>query len=253
MVVKLMKHELRALFRGLLVLDIVCVLLAAIGRLLIAVDREGVFGIVFSVCAVWLSMFMVVAAYLASVAQFSRSLYTGEGYLTFSIPVSTTKLIVSKMLSAIVAMLFGLAVAFASSAIVLSGVPETARWLFSIGELIFDAMHNYFSADPMLAVEAVLQTLASVPMWLLLFYLLTSVGQLFSKHRKLFTFLIAVGFLAVALPVLGVYCFDPILEAAATVSPHLSNWIGIVFYLGVDFGAFFLVRYILIHKVNLIV
>lgn len=52
---------------------------------------------------------MVFAAFVSSVVQFSRSLYTGEGYLTFSLPVSTDQLLIGKMLAAIIAMFVGAA------------------------------------------------------------------------------------------------------------------------------------------------
>lgn len=85
-----MKHELKALFRVLLYLGIVVVIFSCIGRLLIATDPHGYIGIIFSVIAIYLSLIVFCAAYISSIVQFSRSMFTGEGYMTFSLPVTPT-------------------------------------------------------------------------------------------------------------------------------------------------------------------
>lgn len=252
MVGKIMKHDLRALFRGLLYVGIACVLLAVIGRILVAADGEGAIGIIFSVLAVYISIIMIFAAYIMSVANFSRSLYSGEGYLTFSLPVTVDQLLIGKILSALVSMLFGVAVAVVSTTIVLSGVPSGA-W-DTIGEMfgeIFSAAHAYLASDPLLIVEIILYVLASLPMGLLVLYLLCSLGQLFNKHRKLFTIGLGLLLFIVVLPILSEYCFDPILNAAGKVSVHFPMWLQILAFIGIDVGSYFLVRYILKHKLNL--
>ena len=53
MVGKLIKHDLKSLIRGLLFVGIACLLLAVVGRLLVAADPEGYMGILFSVFAVY--------------------------------------------------------------------------------------------------------------------------------------------------------------------------------------------------------
>ena len=174
MVGKIIKHDLKSLIRGLLGVGIACILLAAIGRILVSADSDGAIGIIFCVLAVYVSFIMIFAAFIASVVNFSRSLYSGEGYLTFSLPVTTDQLLIGKILSAFVAMLFGVAVAAASTAIVLSGVPASA-WDI-IGEMfgdIFAELNAYFASDPLLVVEIVLYVLASIPMSLLVLYLVS--------------------------------------------------------------------------------
>ena len=254
MVRKLMKHELKALFRVLLYLGIVVVIFCCIGRLLIATDPHGYIGIIFSVIAIYLSLIVFCAAYISSIVQFSRSMFTGEGYMTFSLPVTPTQLITSKMLSAIIASLFGLAVCAVCCAITLTAVPASTwdQIIDSFGQ-IWDDIYAYFQSDPFLIVELVLILLCAVPMGLLLIYLVISVGQLFTAHRKMITFSIAIVFLLIVLPILNTYCLQKILNAAAHVSFHLSNWIQIIVYLAIDVGSFFAVRYILKNKVNLIV
>lgn len=114
------------------------------------------------------------------------------------------------------------------------------------------AISAYLASDPMLIVELVLSVIVSIPMSLLVLYLIASIGQLFTKHRKLISVAIGIAALIVVLPLLNTYCFQPILEAAQEVSIHLSMWIQIIAYAAIDVGCFFLVRYILTHKLNLI-
>lgn len=254
MVRKLMKHELRALFRILLYLGIVVILLSCVGRLLTAIDPNGYLGIVFSVMSIWFAVLVCAAAFIASITQFSRSLFTGEGYMTFSLPVTPMQLIWSKLLSAIIASIFGILVAVISCLILMIGLDaEVVQIITDLFSDLFNMLHAFFSYDPMLGVEFILTVIISIPMSLLLFYSIVCIGQLFTKSRKAITFGIAIAVIIIALPILDTYCFTPIMNAAEEVSLHLANWIQIVVYAAVDVGCFFLIRYILTHRVNLIV
>ena len=113
-------------------------------------------------------------------------------------------------------------------------------------------MDAYFATDPLLATELIVLLISVIPMSMLEFYLIASVGQLFTKSRKGMTALIAIGGIFV-LSLLSVLVYQPILEACEGVSPHLPIWIMIIVNFAVDVGCFLIVRYILSHKVNLIV
>lgn len=254
MVGKLMKHELKALFRSLLYLGVVAVALALIARILMASDPDGVGSMIFIFISIYMALILIIAAFCVSIANFSRSLFTGEGYMTFSLPATATELILSKLLSAIIASLFGVAVFFACLFLVLSGLP-TEAWQSLMQELgmVFERIGMIFGSDPLLAVEFVIQIIVSIPMTLLFFYLVESIGQLFTAHRKGITVAIGIGFIIVFLPLFETYCLTPLFNALAEVNVHLSAWFQILLYAGVDVGCFFAVRYILTHKLNLLV
>ena len=254
MVIKLMKHELRALFRIVLYLGIATLGLTIIGRLLMLGDPESVLGILFCVIGIYLGLIVVLSGFIWSVRQFYSSLFTGEGYMTFSLPVTPMQIIWSKLLSALIMSLFGSVIFLASFSIFATALPpEAIQEYGQIFAQLFDALGTYFASDPLLAVEAVIQFILLLPMELLFFYAVISVGQLFTKGRKWITFTIGFVALVIVLPILTGYCLDPILEAASRVSVHLSSWISIILYAGIDVGCFFLIRYILSHRVNLIV
>lgn len=254
MVIKLIKHELKALFRTLLYLGAVAVVLSVIGRIFMATDPEGLFGILFGIIAIYLAVIVSAAAVLTSVQRFYRSLFKGEGYMTFSLPVKPTQLILSKFLSALIASLFGVVVAVVTCLIFFSGLG--AEFWVQMGNF-FGNMGAYvqsiFSSDPLLAVEGVLAFIAGIPMTLFFFYSVICIGQLFTAHRVGITFGIGIGVLIV-LSILEGYCIDPLVTLMAErVSPHLGMWFTIILYIGADVGMFFFIRYILSNKVNLIV
>ena len=116
----------------------------------------------------------------------------------------------------------------------------------------FEQLFSFASSSPLMIIEIVLLGIVSLPMTLLFSYLLLSLGQLFTKSRKSWTVLLFFGS-GFVINLLSSYVFSPILMTASqNVSPHLSVWIMIIFYVAVDIGCFFGVRYILSHKLNLL-
>ncbi len=252
MVGKLIKHELRALFRIILYVGIGAIAVALVGRILCAAD-QGPVGMVFSTLAIYAALVASLMAFVTSVAQFSRSFFTGEGYMTFSLPATPTQLILSKLISALIATFYGAAVAVIAVLIYISGFGSEV-WE-GLGESLHEfaaVIGGFLSSDPLLILEYLLLILASLPMALLFFYLLISVGQLFTGGRKVIPFVLTVVSL-IALSVIDVYLFDPLWQITTETSLHLTNWLQIALYLLADFGMFFVIRYILTHKVNLIV
>ena len=250
MVGKLMKYEFKALFRVLICMSVVSLVLSCIARILVAAQIGDVFVVLFSVVAMYVALALIAVAFFVSVYRFSQSLFRGEGYMTFSLPVTATQLIVAKALSAIIAMFCGVAVFALSAFIIVSGISK--EYLDQIMEYIgqYSGMLNaYFASDPLLIVELILEIIVSLPLTLLILFLLESVGQLFTNRRGLITFGIAVGAFTL-ISILQGLCLEPILDAAGKVSVHLANWIEIILYAGIDVGCFFATRYILTNKLQ---
>lgn len=253
MVAKLIKQELKALLRILVFLGIACLSLGVVGRLLVAADRYGFIGILLNVVAIYVSFAMIFAAFILSVVRFSRSLYTGEGYLTFSLPVTTDQLLISKILSALISMFVGAGFSVLTTVIVLTGV-SSELWFFgasSFGEIFFGFLEGIVE-NSILVAEGVILMIVGMPLLLLACYAVSSIGQLFSKARGFITFGIGFVVFVIVVPILNTYCLIPILRLASMASEHLSIWILIFLEAGVDVGCYFLVRYIITHKLNLL-
>ncbi len=255
--VKLLKHELIALFRVLLFFAIAVVVFAAIGRILLAVEigdaGQGILTLLFVLFYVFAIMALVGAAWALGISRFYKTLFTGEGYMTLSLPVSPMGIIWAKLLSSLIAMFAACLVSALSLCIFFIGLP--ANILSEIGIDILVSFQEWFDsivAMPLQFVEELILFIVTLPVTLLLIYTCISLGQLFTNHRKLMTFVIVIA-LYIAGQMLALYAIQPIYEAAAEVSVHLYLWLQILFVAAIDVACFFLVRYILKNKVNLIV
>lgn len=249
--VKLLKHELYALFRILAYIAVAVVVFAAVGRLL--AETETVLSRLFIMFYVFAILALIITAWALGISRFYKTMFSGEGYMTLSLPVSATELIFAKLISSLIAMAFATVVSALSLGIFLIGQdPSILNFLGqSIGEL-FMGFWELAKADPLHFVDEIINFIVTLPLMLLVFYSALCLGQLSTSHRRLLTFGIVVGGYIVY-TLLSVFCLSPILDAAAQVSIYLYDWVGIVLKAGVDVGCFFLVRYILMHRVNLIV
>lgn len=254
--VKVLKHELYALFRVLIFFAIGVLVFAVIGRLSLLPPAENetadALATLFSLFHLLAIYSFVIVAFALGVSRFYKTLFTGEGYMTLSLPVSSDKLIWGKLLAALIGMFFAVAVSVLSALIYVIGDRVTLQSLFSTLGLGFTFLWEEIAADPLIAVELVIFLVVTLPAPLLSSYALLSVGQLFTAHRKGLTFLLFVAFVILS-SVFSDVCMMPILEAADGVSPHLSVWVYLLIILAVDVGSFFLTRFILRNKVNLIV
>lgn len=258
MVRKLMKHELFALFRVLVFFMIGAVVFGVLGRIFVAVnygggEEGGPLAFLFILFHIFAVLALVIAAYALGISRFYKTLFTGEGYLTLSLPATPTQILWSKLLSTLVAVLAAGAVSALTVSIYLIGwnqeiMQELGNFLSGLWNMNVEIV----IADPLYLVEAIVQGILVLPVWLLLIYAGMGIGQLFSTHRKLFMFLVFFGGYIV-LSIFSELCLTPILEAANEVSGHLAGWITIALTAGADVGCFFLTRFILKYKVNLTV
>lgn len=255
---KLMKHELKALFRILLIVGIVALVISGVGSLLIYTNPDGYLGVLFVLVGIYFSLAVAIMALAWSVRQFYASMFTGEGYMTFSLPVTPMQMVWAKLLSALIAMFFGVVICIASCSMMLSTFlamldPAALEEFWATLGQIGDVLQQLIASKPLVFVELAILIIVSIPMTMLFFYSVISVGQLFTKGRKWITYAIGVGLIFVVLPILSNYCLYPILDAASNVSVHLSIWLYIILDVGLEVGMLFLIRYIMLHRVNLIV
>jgi len=252
MVGKLIKHELRSTLRVAAIPAIVTVLLAILSRILIETSNPGLaltilLFYIFSVSAT------IFVGYFFGISSFYQSLFTGNGYLTLSLPVTPDQLIWSKLISAITVMFASIILCCLSACIFFIGLPEaTLEEILNSFEYIGEAIKNFASGEPLFFVEVVISVIISVPMSFLVFYAVMSIGQLFTvKNRKGISILLYVG-LVFIWSILNQTIFSDVNEKMIEVSVHLAMWVQIVFNAAVTVGCYFLVRYIIKNKINLL-
>lgn len=246
--VKLLKHELYALFRVLIFFALAVVVFACAGRICFEIETPVTFLLVlFYIFAI---VAFVVAAWALGVSRFYKTMFTGEGYLTLSLPLSPSRIIWGKLLSTVISMFFAAAVSILSLVILLAGLDGSMAVLDGFTD-VFYYMGEAIGEQPVRLVELIFLLLAALPLGTLVLYATLSLGQMFTAHRKLFTAALIV-IVYVVLQIIITYAMEPVIEATDAVSEHLSVWLLIVLFAGTDVGCFFLVRYILVNKVNLV-
>lgn len=254
MVGKLMKHELRALFRVILVFGCAVLAVSGVAALLVWLDSESVFGWLLFMFGITMTSVLLLVGLIWSIRQFYASLFTGEGYMTFSLPVTPMQLLWAKLFSALIASFFCSVIAAISWLMLFSAIsPEIIEEIVMVFGELFEVVRVAISSEPIIVVELLLLVIVMIPTTTLFIYSVICVGQLFTNHRKTITFVIGIVSLYIVLPLLSNFCLVPILEAASKVSLHLPIWIYILLMAGCDVGMFFFIRYIMLHRVNLIV
>ena len=263
MVKKLLKHELIALFRVLVFLMAAVVIFAVLGRIMLSasLNNESETGALLTILLIMFYIFAIFAlvftAWGLGVSRFYKSLFTGEGYMTFSLPATPMQLVTAKLLSSIIAMAAATVVSVLSATIFMMG------WEASVIEMLTDAFSELaellrmaIEAEPLLILEWIISLIVSIPMSMLVVYSIISVGQLFTSHRKGMTWVIAFATYFVA-SILNTLVINPAFTAitesvGGTAGMHLGVWLEIILNAAIDVGCFFLIRYILRNKVNLI-
>lgn len=252
MVGKLLKYELKYIFRSGVIPLAIMFILAIITRISLLLTQS--YEIV-PVTLIFYFVFVFISAIyfaFAGITRFYTTLFTREGYMTLSLPVSTDKLIISKLLSAVISAICGsllcalsVFIAFVSSA----QMKDLTVQLFDMLSRLFPAG---WQSNIGLMVEYIILQIVSLPEMYLFVYLVLSVGQLVTvKNRTVVSVLILVAALfvwGIIYSIIGLR----ITVALEEVSVYLYLAINIIVVLAVDFACYFLVRYIIKHKMNLI-
>lgn len=125
--------------------------------------------------------------------RFYKNLYTDEGYLTFTLPVSRKQILLSKTLNAFIwYVLHGLLVALALFLFILFAVPPEGNALINtelfkgIGELFSELWKICGAWLILIIVELVIFLLLSTLMGITLFHLSITVGSVIAKKAKIF-------------------------------------------------------------------
>ena len=157
--------------------------------------NAGAFVIMMLYCLIISCISMVVTIYIA--IRFYRNLYTDEGYLMHTLPVTPRQLILAKLLvAALWVFVLSLLALWAICCILLFGLPAMALVDMSV---IIPALTEYFPQIFGMGPVAfllfyVLLSLVSAFSSVLVAYAAISLGQLFSKHKVMASILCYIGF-----------------------------------------------------------
>ena len=267
MVRKLIKYDFTSYMRLLLPVQLILLGIAALNRFVqLFEDGSTVYNIVFYSSIVLYVISIIVALVLTMVVgivRFYQGMYSGEGYLSHTLPVTPTQHILSKLIVTILYYLGTFLAIFLSFMIVTLG--EMNIELFKSAGFMFGRLMSYTHGHAVLyVIELVLLIVTSLVCGMLCYYFCISVGQLAQKRKILLAFGVYFGLyiisqilgtiLVVVFSLMGHDVYTGMYMWIANHSIafyHIVFGIGIAIQLIMSVVYFLLIRYIMSKKLNL--
>ena len=189
MVKKLFKHEIAAYLRLWLPIQIILFSIAGLSRVVQFFESNTIaYSFVFRS-----SIFMYVVGIIAamgfvtvySIVRYYKNLFSGEGYLTFTLPVTPTAHILVKLLTSFLFTVATLASIFLSFCLITAG--EVTVEVFKAAAYVCARIINFAGVGNFILyiIEAVVMFSVTALAGMLLYYVCITLGQLFNKHRVL--------------------------------------------------------------------
>lgn len=192
MLSKLMKHEWAATSKLLLPLYIILCIITVLGKiLLLAVGNVDMFSPILGLLTVFYVLYLFIIAAVTQIfliVRFYKNMFTDEGYLTNTLPVTSTQLINSKLIVAFCWNIINI-VFITCSIFVIVVSSETIPYIREGLNEAYKAFYSYFGFAPTIyIVLTVIATLLSVVYSLLMLYCSIALGHKFGKHKIIGSF-----------------------------------------------------------------
>ncbi len=195
---KLLKHEIIDTCKIFALLDVVALVLGlvvgvvAFGALHIE-DMPTPLIILLTLGAVGYILLLSALSVLTLVyivVHFYRSMFSAQGYLTFTLPATATEIVSAKLLSAFIFELINtvcvcLSIFFAAWGVVAFGLKENLKEFIYFWKEFIDGFSELFGIAPATIVLYIVFGLVSVLSSILIFYCAMCIGQLWHKHKGL--------------------------------------------------------------------
>lgn len=264
---KLLKYELKATSRVFIPLYIAILVVSIVNGLSLNLEILNIQGLATIVLmCLFISLFVITI--VVTIQRFNKNLLKDEGYLMFTLPVSSKHLVLSKYLTSLIWTFLSFIVAFLSFTIIFM-IPTYKYFDFSyfINEfnLLFSNMLNLNILGQF--IKIILLMIISYTIFIFNVYLALSVGQLpiFNRFRNVSSF---IGFLVINLLIsyaqnivslfvndasVNIEAIDNINYAISSVTSIVSKGlnIAIVINLIIILVLFVATTYILDKKLNL--
>lgn len=185
---KLMKYDLKGSARYLLPIYAMVLILALLNRGVDALLRESSLANTASGLMMFLYVMLVIAAFAFTagtiILRFYKNLLGDEGYLMFTLPVTTSANIFAKLFSAIIWVLACLVV-FGLSLLLLTLTTINFPDLNMLIQKLAHAFSTYHINPFLLIAESFLLFLLAIAANILLIYLAMAIGQLANNQKLL--------------------------------------------------------------------
>ncbi len=198
MLVKLLKHEMKASSRLILPLLYVLLVLTILNRIIFELPLfHGILSIIptFTTFIYIVTMIIIIVVCMVIVIyRFYKNLITDEGYLMFTLPVKPHQLINSKLLISVF-WIFISAIAVLASLYIVLVTPEQFQMIRDQLTAARNSFRSEFGPDGVLfLVEMLIAMLFGTFYSILQIYASIAIGQLFSGHKILGSFTVYIAF-----------------------------------------------------------
>lgn len=269
MVKKLIKYEFFAYLQTLLPMQLIMIGIAVLCRFIQLFESDDIsYNIVFvsSVVAVVISVLVsFVMTMVYGITRFYKNLFTSEGYLSFTLPVTPSQHIVSKLLMLIIATFITLFSVLVTVAIATAG--DVFVELVKVVNYLLNSLCEEFGVVNIIfiAIEIFLIFVIGLISQYLLCYGCISIGQLANKNRVLaafgvyfgyylFTQLIGTIFVVITTALVNNFDFYIVTDFVNTypkTSMHLFLTFFIVFYAVLSFVYYLVTKKVITNRLNL--
>ncbi len=188
MVKKLLKHEFIAYFRTLTPAYAVLLGIALLGRFVQLFENDSTTYSLISGGSILIYVVAVFAILMLTswfgIVRFYKNLFTGEGYLTLTLPVTPAQHIWVKLLTAVAYNIISLVLVLASAAVILHTdvlveIVKAAQYLLAQIPSPLDQHLGWY------LLEFAVALVVSLASGILVYYTCMAIGQLFRKNRVL--------------------------------------------------------------------
>lgn len=268
MVKKLFKHEFIYYARIMVFVYAILLTIATAGRVIQIFENDSIAYQIVNVASILTYGFAVWAALVfglvLAIIRFYKNLFTAEGYLSFTLPVTAGQHIAVKVVTAVCVDLITTGVILISGCILTAGemLKEICIALNYLAEKLYAQIGGHMVT---IGLEFVLWLLVASASNALLYYTFIAIGQLFRKARILasvgayFAYYILVQIVSTGFSIVfSTLAMTGIVEKIGfwiyqhpfhTV--HICMWVGIVFSAACAVVEFLVVRRIATKKLNL--
>ncbi len=263
MVKKLFKHEINSYLRFMLPLYIALLGVAALARVVQFFETQSIVYYLVLIPMIVIFCIAIFTGFILTtwsiILRFYRHLFSGEGYLTLTLPVTPTQHIGVKLVTGVIFEALTLLVSLLSVVILLSGdvLVEVGK---VIAYLLPYATEELGVNVALYAVEVIVLMVFGMFSSVLLYYACIAIGQTFSKNRALaalciyFGYSFAMGIVSTVVQAVAAPFLNTILEAVVnnpTVVVHVSLLGALTLSVVQGIVCFFIVRYVMKKKLNL--
>lgn len=186
MVKKLFKHEMYAYLRTIFPMHLILIGIAILGRFVQLFDNDSTaYNIVFisSVVAFVIGVAVcIILTFVFGIRRFYTNLFSSEGYLSFTLPVTPTQHIVVKNTVAVIAQIFSIVMIIFASCVITLG--DVCVELFKAAGYIIKLFYERFNQHTTLyIIEAILAIVIAISTSYMLYYACIALGQRAKKNR----------------------------------------------------------------------